>query len=137
GRHPGRMKPDILAFGGESTEPFIVYDRAAAPKVAMTRGTSFAAPSALRMALGIRAHFGARLSPLALRALLIHVADDAGHHSTEVGWGRVEGSLDEVALCGDGMVRVVYQGELHPSQYLRALIPLPGQALPGMVYILA
>jgi Subtilase family len=125
GRSPGRIKPDVVQFGGDSREPFKVYDAGAVPGLASTAGTSFAAPSALRLAAGIRAHFGSRISPLALKALLVHSADSSDEERDEVGWGRVPTDIDSIALCDDGMVRVLYQGELNPSQYLRALIPLP------------
>ena len=136
GRSPGRVKPEVMQFGGDDPELFRVYDMDSAPKLAETMGTSFAAPAALRLAAGIRAHFGDRISPLALKALLVHSADPGDEERDEVGWGRVAADLDSIALCDDGMMRVLYQGELSPSQYLRALIPLPaGEYLDGLVTI--
>jgi hypothetical protein len=136
GRSPGRVKPEVMQFGGDVSEPFRVYDMDAAPGLASTRGTSFAAPATLRLAAGIRAHFGGRISPLALKALLVHSADPVAQSRDEVGWGRVAVDLNRIALCDDGMVRVLYQGELTPSQYLRAPIPLPSdEYLDGYVRI--
>lgn len=40
-------------------------------------------------------------------------------------------------VCGDGQVRVIYQGVLTPAQYLRAQIPLPPIQLAGNVTISA
>lgn len=138
GRSPGVVKPDVLGFGGCDQEPFLVFDKAATPGLAWTKGTSFAAPLAMRQALGIRAHFGDRISPLAIRALLVHAAENgAGHNRAEVGWGRIPGVLDDFVLCPDGVVRVVYQGELTPSKYLRALVPVPPGNLKGLVEIRA
>lgn len=137
GRSPGRIKPDLVDFGGVSVEPFLVYDKNAAPNVAATAGTSFAAPAALRMAAGVRAHFGDRVGPLALKALLVHTADRSEHPKEEVGHGRVQNSLGEIVLCGDGVVRVLYQGELSPAQYLRAPIPMPPIELQGFVTVRA
>ncbi len=135
GRSPGVVKPDLVAFGGEDQEQFVVYDRDNAPSLAQTCGTSFAAPSALRLAAGVRAHLGGRVSPLALKALLVHSADAANNDRHEVGWGRIPTDVADIAVCRDGMVRVVYQGELSPSQYLRAAIPLPDEKLVGKVRI--
>jgi hypothetical protein len=136
GRSPGRIKPEVIQFGGGGREPFYVYDSAGSPGLSTTSGTSFAAPATLRLAAGIRAHFGSRISPLALKALIVHSADPGDGKRDESGWGRVAADIDTVALCGNGMVRVLYQGELNPSQYLRALIPLPaGELLDGMVTI--
>src|SRR5262249_4785527 len=71
GRSPGVIKPEIIAFGGWENEPFFVCDQTL--KIAVpTSGTSFASPFALRMGMGIRAHFGSLLTPLAIRALLVH-----------------------------------------------------------------
>ena len=76
GRSPGIMKPDGLAFGGSSREPYWVLN-AEKPGAAMPiTGTSFATPTALRTAIGVRAHFGKLLSPLAIKALLLHNCDD-------------------------------------------------------------
>lgn len=135
GRSPGVVKPDVVAFGGENQQQFLVYDRASAPALAQTCGTSFAAPAALRLAAGVRAHFGARVSPLALKALLVHAADPGGNDRHEVGWGRIPTDVTDIAVCADGIVRVIYQGELSPSQYLRAAIPLPDDPLIGKVEI--
>lgn len=136
GRSPGRIKPEVVQFGGDSREPFRVYAADAVPGLADTEGTSFAAPAALRLGVGMRAHFGNRISPLTLKALLVHAADSSGERRDEVGWGRVPADIESIALCEDGMVRVLYQGELNPSQYLRALIPLPsGEYLAGNVTI--
>ncbi len=137
GRSPGRVKPDLLHFGGEDREPFMVYATDRSPQIASTCGTSFAAPAALRLASGIRAHFGSRLNPLALKALLIHGADGAMNDRSEVGWGRLRGDLESLVTCPENTVRVIYQGELEPSQYLRALIPMPDEQLDGMVEISA
>lgn len=137
GRSPGVVKPDIVQFGGDEVEPFVVYDAVTAPALAGTRGTSFSAPAVLRLASGIRAHFGSRITPLALKALLVHSADPLHHHRDEVGWGRVSNDVAPIAVCEDGMVRVVYQGELTPSQYLQAIIPTPVAQLVGNVNIKA
>lgn len=137
GRSPGVVKPDLVSFGGSQTEPFLVLDSAASPMLARTCGTSFAAPATLRQAVALRAHFGGRLSPLAIKALLIHSADPAEHPREEVGWGRPPANVNDIAVCADGMVRVVYQGELAPSQYVRALIPTPASGLMGFVTVRA
>lgn len=137
GRSPGRVKPDVLHFGGDRSEPFIVYDPKHAPAVAATRGTSFAAPAALRAAVGVRAHFGEKITPLGLKALLVHSAEDQGLDRAEVGWGAIGSSVEDFVTCPGGSVQVLYQGELSPAQYLRALIPLPRGPLSGLITIKA
>ena len=102
-----------------------------------TGGTSFAAPAVLRMAAGIRAHMGPELGSLALRALLIHTVDSNGDPVTEVGRGRLAGDLNDILLCPDDTIRVVYQGEISPARAVRAPIPLPSGPIAGMVRLTA
>ncbi|WP_205625580.1 S8 family peptidase [Actinomadura atramentaria] len=137
GRQPGRIKPDVLSFGGTQREPFIVYDAYDAPLIAAICGTSFATPAAVRIAAGLRAHFGGRLSSLALKSLLIHSAQRSDHDPSEVGWGRIPTDLQDIVVCDGDTIRVLYQGELPPSQYLRAPVPLPDEQLTGIVEIKA
>jgi subtilase family protein len=137
GRSPGRVKPDVVTFGGDARERFYVYDQTTAPTLAATCGTSFASPAVLRMAVGVRAHFGDRLSPLALKALLVQSADDYQIARPEVGWGRISDEIEDLVVCNEGVVRVVYQGMLTASQYLRALVPLPNDPLQGNVDVTA
>ena len=137
GRSPGLVKPDVLAFGGCRREHFYVYEPKTLPRPVAIKGTSFATPATLRLAVGVRAHFGERLSPLALKALLVHAADDAGLPRSEVGWGRLPDQIEDLVICPEGTARVVYQGTLEPARYVRARIPLPAEQLQGMVRISA
>ncbi|CAD7559979.1 S8 family peptidase [Aeromonas hydrophila] len=137
GRSPGFIKPDLMAFGGSSKEYFHALVPAAKPELVPLQGTSFAAPSILRSAVGVRAVLGAELSPLAIKALLIHAADNSGHDAVDVGWGKVPEDLMTVISCPSGVARIVYQGELKPGKYLRAPLPLPEGGLTGMVTIKA
>ena len=136
GRSPGLVKPDVVAFGGVGGEPFFAFDPSLRLAVPQT-GTSFAGPYALWMGMGVRAHFGTLLSPLAIRALLVHCSEPRDIPAAEIGWGRIAQNLDEIVICPDGLARIVYQGELTAAQYLRTLIPLPSGTLAGMVTITA
>jgi hypothetical protein len=135
GRSPGLVKPDVLGFGGWDGDPFWLLDGVRASHAAPNFGTSFATPSVLRMALGIRACFGPVLSPLTLRALLIHAADDCGQDREEVGWGRVPAEVEDFVVCPPGMARIVYQGELAPATALRAPVPIPPGIASGKITI--
>jgi hypothetical protein len=137
GRSPGLVKPDVLAFGGCHTEPFWVLDPAAPGRALPTMGTSFASPTALRMSAGVRAHLGHAVNALAIKALLIHTATDKGYPREEVGWGRITQSLESMLVCGDGITRVVYQGEIGSGQFVRAQVPIPEDEMPGRVEICA
>jgi len=136
GRSPGIMKPDGLAFGGSSREPYWVLN-AEKPGAAMPiTGTSFAAPTALRSGIGLKAHFGPQLSALAIKALLVHGCDDGGHDKAEVGWGRIPHELQDIALTDQHTAHIVYQGELRPASWVRMQLPIP-QQMAGLVELTA
>lgn len=137
GRSPGIVKPEILVFGGSDKAPFWVLDPAKSGSARGTQGTSFASPLALRAAIGVRAHLGSVVKPIALKALLVHNGKDNGLDPREVGWGRVSHSVEDLITCPDGVVNVLYQGQLDAGRYLRARVPLPLAGLQGKVTISA
>lgn len=137
GRSPGVVKPDLLAFGGDPNKYFHVLTEGSKPEIMPIMGTSFAAPYLLRSAVGIRAILGRELSPLAIKALLVHSAKPLKHNKNEVGWGKVPEDLMEIITCPQGVARVVYQGELKPGKYLRATLPLPKEGLTGNIILKA
>lgn len=137
GRSPGIVKPDLVAFGGDARSYFHALAPDNKPALVPLLGTSFAAPYALRSAVGIRSVLGQDLKPLAIKALLVHSADAGGHEKVDVGWGRVPEDLQEIITCPPGVARVVYQGELKPGKYIRAKLPLPADGLTGMVKLKA
>ena len=137
GRSPGVVKPDLIAFGGNAANYFHVLSPG--KKIALTPqlGTSFASPYLLRSAVGIRAILGAELSPLAIKALLVHAAETLLHDKLEVGWGKVPEDIMNIIACPAGVARIVYQGELKPGKYLRASLPLPDGGLNGNIQLKA
>lgn len=137
GRSPGIVKPDLVTFAGSDAEPFWVFDPDTSGRIIATAGTSYAAPAAMRMGAGVRAHFGQVLGPLAIKTLLIHRTDDGGHTRDEVGWGRLPPTIEDLTVCPDGCVRIVYQDEITAAKYRRIRIPLPADGLDGPVHITA
>ncbi|MET0263565.1 MAG: S8 family peptidase, partial [Rariglobus sp.] len=137
GRSPGVIKPDLVAFGGDPAEYFHVLTPAKTAELVPQMGTSFASPYMLRSAVGARAILGSDLTPLAIKALLIHAANHAGHDKAEVGWGKIPEDVMEIITCPAGVARIVYQGELKPGKYLRASLPLPDGGLTGMIKLKA
>ena len=128
GRNPGIVKPDGLMFGGTDRDPFFVISPTREGYTSATAGTSFAAPLALRTAVGIRAHLGTSIDPLTLKALMVHKAENErklGRH--DVGWGKFSDKLEDYITCKEGEATIIYQGELLPTQWLRAQIPVPGR----------
>jgi hypothetical protein len=137
GRSPGLIKPDLVQFGGSLQRPFLVVGNGTNPALEATGGTSFAAPSTLRIGAGIKAHFGDSIGLLAVRALLIHSAEESEIPYREVGWGRVAQNIEEIVVCDDNSVRVIYQGDISPTKYVRAPIPLPDGGITGNAEITA
>jgi hypothetical protein len=118
GRSPGRIKPDVLAFGGTQENPYWVLGPGSLPRTVPTCGSSVAGPTALRAGLAIRAHLGPVLRPLTIKALLTHSSEPNyyKHVYNEHGWGRVRTDLEEVLTCADDTVLVVYQGQLRSRE---------------------
>lgn len=137
GRSPGLMKPDLVQFGGSLQRPFLVVGGGSKLELEATGGTSFAAPSALRLGTGIRAHFGNSIGLLAVRTLLIHSAEASDHPHREIGWGRVAQTLEDIVVCDNDTIRVIYQGDISPTKYIRAPIPLPEGGIAGNAEITA
>ena len=124
GRSPGFVKPDCVAVGGTDINPYFAIS--AAEVATGTTGTSFSAPTVLRLTGGIKATFD-RLTPTSLRALLLHTAEQGSHHPEEIGWGRVRHDLGEIVSCADDEATVVYQGTLGLQSMRRYRIPHPDQ----------
>lgn len=140
GRSPGLIKPDLVDFGGGDKYKFLCLDpdgTSVVMKLISLTGTSCASPAVLRLATGIRAHFGKTLNLLAIRALMVHSSDNGNLPATEVGWGRVARNLEEIAFCKDSSVRVVYYGAIAPGKDIRISIPFPSGKLKGDVIIKA
>lgn len=131
GRSPGFVKPDVLAFGGSTGEPMLVYSPLAGGVVAVG-GTSFASPLALRTAVGVDVLSQSRFDPITLQALLINAAEyRRSHKRADVGWGRIPLDPEGILYTPLDVVRVVYQGITRPGHPQKALIPVPNGLPPG------
>nr|WP_321440392.1 S8 family peptidase [uncultured Hyphomonas sp.] len=137
GRSPGIVKPDLVDFGGALDRPFLTLGANLTPTLETTGGTSFSTPSVMRAAAGILAHFETNISALATRALLVHGAECNDYDKREVGWGRIPQSLDDIVICDDDTVRIVYQGSISPAKYQRVFVPMPDGQISGKVDITA
>ncbi len=137
GRAPGRVKPDLLAFGGSHHQYFHVLNAGLSPDLIPQQGTSFSAPYLLRKAVGIRALFGHDITPLAIKALLINSAQRNEQKQCQIGWGKITDEVEALIQSPDGVAKVLYQGELLPGKYLRVPIPIPKNGIQGRVNIKA
>ena len=98
----------------------------------LSGGTTLAT---IAVGAGIRTHLRNTIWPLSVRALLVHSAECPSDNHIEHGWGRIPHEIEDVLLCRDDTVRVLYQGELSLAKYRRARIPVPAKTMAGMVSI--
>lgn len=138
GRSPGRIKPDLLAFGGSVEQPFILLEPNSMTDISGYSGTSFAAPNALRLAIALKHRFS-ELTPMALKCLLVHKANRKAMDVKleEHGWGCLSEKPDNYALCDDNSVTILFQGTFKPSKYMKAPIPVPPDPMSGKVTLTA
>ena len=118
GRSPGIMKPDGLAFGGSSREPYWVLN-AENPGAAMPiTGTSFAAPTALRTALGLR-RTSEKCSRRS-RSKLCCSTTATTADTTRPKWAGVgiPADVDAIVMTDQHAAHIVYQGELRPASWV-------------------
>jgi hypothetical protein len=85
----------------------------------------------------VRAHLGSALTPLALKALLIHRCYSSSEPQCEIGWGKVAESIQELIECDDSTACIIYQGPITAGSYIRAPIPVPEGDLRGEVRLSA
>jgi len=130
GRSPGLVKPDASAFGGAQSNPMRLVDPATG-MIKLHAGTSYAAPLALRLAAGVKSSIDQKIEPIMLHSLLVSRAqfNPYRHDQTEVGWGVLPASIEEILYSPEDEVVVMYQGMIAKGQPLRAAVPLP-QGLP-------
>lgn len=126
GRSPGYVKPDLLAFGGTYSTPFLVLEPGVSPSGNGDMGTSFAAPLAMRSGAAIRAQFSEKLWAPTIKALMVHQADNPEKHPrSEVGWGLLSHHLGDLVLCQDGEAHVIYQRKMPLTGAVRMYLPVP------------
>lgn len=136
GRHGCRVKPDLVAFGGSMDEPFGCIGPGLSPDRYNTQGTSFASPATMRIAGSVMATMGDQLTPLGVRALLVHGCRLENRDRKDVGHGLVESGLSDLLTSDPNEVKIVFQGNLPAGKYIQHKLPLPPD-LEGLVELQA
>lgn len=128
GREGAKIKPDVLAFGGDVGRPFISVDLAHG-HIGQFIGTSYSAPFALHI-IGEMLAATKGLSPHMARTLLIHNARPAstnhGLYTKEEGYGYVLLDAEQMLSCTDTRVTILYEGELAPAMTAKLPVFAPG-----------
>jgi hypothetical protein len=126
---PGRLgcmvKPDFINFGGSVDEPFGCIGAGSNPERHNVAGTSFSSPAAMRIAGGIMAAMGQQVSPIAVKAIMVHGSRLEGREHREVGHGILATDIADMLICDPNEVKVLFQGSLAPGKYVRHDIPTP------------
>lgn len=123
GREGGKIKPDLLAFGGDEKNAFQAIDYDGIYR-ANTAGTSFAAPLVAK-GLGELKSKSSQLNSLISRTMLIHSAKVTLKNGIEEGFGIFTNDVNEILNCSKNKVTVLYEGYILPSRAIKLPIPIP------------
>lgn len=136
GRQNAIVKPDLLAFGGTLTEPFLVVDESEGkPILHQVQGTSFASPYVLRNAIILKANFKNEITPIGIKSLLINTREKRDLDIKEVGWGKMQDDVNRIITTEDNEARIIFQGELSPADWVRFPVPLPDGVNEGFITV--
>lgn len=123
GREGAKIKPDLLAFGGDSRNPFHAISTVDGVRSYIT-GTSFASP-VVAGKLGEVFSLSNEISTLMARCLLIHNAAGNCLDAKEEGYGIVSNNVNELVTCSNNKVTIIYTGEITEKKYVKLQLPLP------------
>lgn len=123
GREGGKMKPDIMAFGGCSNRPIHLVAEKVGERVLST-GTSFASPIVAGLAGRLVGESNEQITPLAAKALIIqHAEEKEVEHSIEMGHGILPENINVLTACKNDSYTLIYKGEVNEGKYAEFLIP--------------
>jgi hypothetical protein len=124
GRECGKMKPDIVAFGGCDQTPFHLVSANAGQKV-LSCGTSFSVTIASSLTAQAAASFD-RSTALLGRVLVTHTAvHPSGDPDHLLGHGAIVEELSDILRCNDNEVTILFQGDLVPTKMVRLPVMVP------------
>lgn len=123
GREGGKIKPDLLAFGGDERNLFQAISLDGKNRL-LTCGTSFSSPIVANR-IGELTSISGEINPFIARTLVIHSADKKIAISEEEGFGIVKNNVKEIIQCNQNKVTVVYEGAINPKKSIKLPIPLP------------
>ncbi|QNU66904.1 S8 family peptidase [Ruminiclostridium herbifermentans] len=123
GREGGKIKPDVLAFGGDEKNLFHAIDLTGECR-ALTAGTSFASPVVANK-IGTLLSVSNQINPLMARTLIIHTAENKLNSPAEEGYGIVKDKISEIINCDKTKVTILYEGQISPATCTKLPIPVP------------
>lgn len=126
GREGCKVKPDLVAFGGDSHFPIHLLSTDQSSKW-LASGTSFSSPLIASKAAEILGRCN-QFNPLVARALLVHSAQHPDQVDNELGYGFVDQSVDDILRCDENHVTIIYSSSINPTAFAKLPIPLPVNA---------
>lgn len=135
GRECGKIKPDLVGFGGCEVTPMHLLSASAGNRM-LNRGTSFACPTVAAIGAQLTSGFD-RGSSLLSRVLLIHTAKHpVGKPDHLFGHGVAMLEVENILRCDETSVTVVFQGAMSPTRSRKLPVMLPkGLLTSGKVLI--
>ncbi|EGR2039888.1 TPA: S8 family peptidase [Vibrio cholerae] len=124
GRRPGYVKPDILCFGGDTSEKLKLVSLSDF-SIKPVMGTSYSTALMTRLAAKIDILTNHQLNVATIRALILHNADLGKRDKVECGWGGVFVDAEDIVFCSPNKVTLIYQGRLENATGIRAAVPCP------------
>lgn len=123
GREGGKVKPDILAFGGDERNMFQAISLDGSVRM-LTAGTSFASPIVAGK-IGELNQVSKQMSILVSRTMLIHSAQNLIKNGDEEGFGIAVDDVKSILGCSTNKVTILYEGFITPTKSMKLPIPLP------------
>jgi hypothetical protein len=129
GRAGGVVRPTGLCFGGDAGRLFCGVQPGGG--LGVGRGTSFAAPNAVRGLATLAAAFGrSRFSPDLLRTFAVHFAEQSkAVPVSEAGYGRMLEEYDPTFDLVPEEVTILYEDQVDRGSSISLPIPLPTDVL--------
>lgn len=134
GREGGKMKPDVVAFGGCSQNPIHLVSNILGMKN-WSMGTSFSSPLVAHAAARLIGESNNVIDALVARTLITHSANTDTAFTNEMGHGMLPESFEEITDCKDNSYTLIYRGEIEQGKYAEFPIPWDESIKSGKVNI--
>lgn len=124
GREGGKIKPDLLEFGGSMNRLFIAVMNQG-NLTGAEQGTSFSAP-VVAGKIGKLMAASEKIIPHLARTILIHHAESETLEGTnEEGFGYCPDDVEALLECDDNSVTILYSGEIMAGSSVKLPIYMP------------
>lgn len=124
GREGAKIKPDVLAFGGDERTPFHAISINDNERI-LINGTSFSSP-VVAGRIAELLYVSPDIDPLVARTIVLHNASQELNNIKEEGFGIINTEIDSMINCNnDNEVTVLYTGKILPKTYMKFPIPIP------------